>query len=299
MTAVGDALALSQTCVGCHVGSGPVSGFSGVRDVNHDLIAAGHPRLNFEFAAFLANIPPHWNVEKKSRTPKAVAHTWAVGQAVTAKAALELLVYRAEQAELRPPRAAWPEFAEYDCFACHHDLQGKSWRQERASAQRRLGSLSWSGWYYAMPRMLAAPAMADVPELLPALDELGRLLEMPNPKAPLVIAQARKTIKPIDSRLLKNLAGANYDARSPAKAYRSRLENPLSAEASWDVASQLYLALAALTDDGKQDPKLDPAIRDLLKKLAFPEGQARSEKYDSPKDFQPKSVRTILERLDP
>ena len=28
-----------------------------VRDVNHDLIAAGHPRLNFEFSAFLDNMP--------------------------------------------------------------------------------------------------------------------------------------------------------------------------------------------------------------------------------------------------
>ena len=34
----------AAVCVGCHVG--PPG-----RDMNHDLIAAGHPRLNFEFAA--------------------------------------------------------------------------------------------------------------------------------------------------------------------------------------------------------------------------------------------------------
>ena len=44
----------ANVCVRCHVG-GPD------RDVNHDLIAAGHPRLNFEFAAFMANLPKHWD----------------------------------------------------------------------------------------------------------------------------------------------------------------------------------------------------------------------------------------------
>ena len=28
-----------------------------LRDVDHDMLAAGHPRLEFEFAAFMANIP--------------------------------------------------------------------------------------------------------------------------------------------------------------------------------------------------------------------------------------------------
>ena len=47
-------------CVGCHVGEHSADGQT-VRDVNHDLIAAGHPRLNFEFSAFLDNMPAHWD----------------------------------------------------------------------------------------------------------------------------------------------------------------------------------------------------------------------------------------------
>ena len=50
----------SSVCVGCHVGEHSGGGLS-VRDVNHDLIAAGHPRLNFEFSASLENMPSHWN----------------------------------------------------------------------------------------------------------------------------------------------------------------------------------------------------------------------------------------------
>ena len=40
----------AETCVRCHVGEGDL-------DVNHDLIAAGHPRLAFEYAAFQGNMP--------------------------------------------------------------------------------------------------------------------------------------------------------------------------------------------------------------------------------------------------
>ena len=43
---------LSAACVGCHVGSA-------TQDLNHDLMAAGHPRLVFEASAYLANLPRH------------------------------------------------------------------------------------------------------------------------------------------------------------------------------------------------------------------------------------------------
>ncbi|HEY2881635.1 MAG TPA: multiheme c-type cytochrome, partial [Pirellulales bacterium] len=55
--------ARAKVCVGCHVGQPDADG-KPWRDVNHDLIAAGHPRLNFDFAAYMATLPPHWNTEK-------------------------------------------------------------------------------------------------------------------------------------------------------------------------------------------------------------------------------------------
>src|SRR5262249_40890342 len=49
-------------CVPCHVGVHPADD-APLQDVNHDLIAAGHPRLNFEFSAYQDRMPAHW-VEK-------------------------------------------------------------------------------------------------------------------------------------------------------------------------------------------------------------------------------------------
>jgi hypothetical protein len=46
------------------------------RDVNHDLIAAGHPRLSFELSAFMATMPPHWTAHRRPRAGRrgACAH---------------------------------------------------------------------------------------------------------------------------------------------------------------------------------------------------------------------------------
>src|SRR5262249_41475906 len=77
---------------------------------------------------------------------------WVLGQLATAEAAAVLLAYRANS-----EAAPWPELAEYDCFACHHDLKAKSWRQTTPKHYegRLAGSLPRGTWYYSMPRALA------------------------------------------------------------------------------------------------------------------------------------------------
>ena len=72
------------------------------------------------------------------------AQAWRVGQVVSAEAALRLLIGRATAAKEKAQ--PWPEFAEYDCYACHHGLQGPSWRQKRGYAGRVPGSLRWNDW---------------------------------------------------------------------------------------------------------------------------------------------------------
>src|SRR5579871_4604612 len=120
MTQLDDLAARAVVCVGCHVGA-PEEKANNLpaRDVNHELIAAGHPRLTFEFASYLADMPPHWNEPADRERP---AKAWVVGQAVQAEAELKLL---------QPPAAGpdnWPEFARFDCAACHHDLFWGKWR---------------------------------------------------------------------------------------------------------------------------------------------------------------------------
>ena len=68
MTKLFDPAVRAADCAGCHVGA-PASTDMPLREVNHDLIAAGHPRLNFEFTTYLRKMPPHW-AEKDRETNK-------------------------------------------------------------------------------------------------------------------------------------------------------------------------------------------------------------------------------------
>ena len=129
LATVGDRAA---ACAGCHVGA-PADESRGypVRDMNHDMIAAGHPRLNFDFAEYLRRLPKHW----REKAPANPAREWLVGRIVHAEAACRLLADRATANDEHRP---WPEFAEFDCAACHHKFA-----DPEDKAARRTGELRW------------------------------------------------------------------------------------------------------------------------------------------------------------
>ena len=118
-------------------------------DVDHDLLAAGHPRLNFEFSAFHAAMPHHWP-DAKDRDPSQdprgrrdfEALAWLIGHLVTTQAGLELLATRA--ADERKP---WPEFAEHLCAACHQSLSATPSQKPRG---RRL-EMPWADYAALAP----------------------------------------------------------------------------------------------------------------------------------------------------
>jgi hypothetical protein len=78
-------------------------------------MAAGHPPLAFDAAKFLRDMPPHW-VEDDPRT----VATWVEGMKAGAVAALRQVARAAQE------RERWPEFAVFDCYACHHAIQSGS-----------------------------------------------------------------------------------------------------------------------------------------------------------------------------
>jgi hypothetical protein len=152
-----DPVAAARMCVSCHVGDG-------TRAVDHEMIAAGHPPLVFELDTFSANLPPHW-AEHDGNRRWSGAGAWVAGQAIGLRASAAQLARQARA-------GGWPEFASYDCFACHHDLRQRSWWQARGSGGPP-GRPSWDGSRYAL---LLHLARALAPEAAPALrDAVGRL----------------------------------------------------------------------------------------------------------------------------
>lgn len=209
----------AAACVGCHVGAAPTKDIP-LRDVNHDLIAAGHPRLNFEFGSYQANMPAHWRPKQRSE-----ATLWQAGQNVSAQAALELL---AERANAGP----WPEFAEYDCFACHHALAEPSWRQADGR-KTKPGTLPWGTWYFALTR--------DLHGNLPALNALEQTMQTPIPDRAKALMQAKAALAE-----LRRIPGLT-ETRAGGRIVERFKSGTLRIEPSWDGAEQTYLALHALS----------------------------------------------------
>ena len=72
-------------------------------------------------------MPPHW--KEVDTDPWFAVRAMAVGQAVQMREQLKRVARESQN-------GIWPEYAELDCFACHHNLVAAkdSWRQERGYA---------------------------------------------------------------------------------------------------------------------------------------------------------------------
>jgi hypothetical protein len=135
----------SEKCVSCHVGTAD-------KQVDHEMIAAGHPDLTFELDSFSAAMPKHWKTNRPDEPPWLGVQTWAIGEAVQLRESLNRLSRRASGPH-------WPDYAELDCFACHHSLTlpGDSWRLTTADYYqgRRPGVPAWNASRYLVFRNFA------------------------------------------------------------------------------------------------------------------------------------------------
>jgi len=107
----------AETCMKCHVG--PSDAATSSQAVDHDLIAAGHPRLAFELHSYFESLPAHWDRQKDESRVAGGYHfqSWLAGQ-------LEYASW-CEAHNSDPLR----DFAQLDCAACHHALAPYSRQQ--------------------------------------------------------------------------------------------------------------------------------------------------------------------------
>lgn len=168
-----DPFVAAETCAGCHVG-GPPAADGAPREVSHDLIAAGHPRLAFELRSFKESEPPHWRDRflaaaapaaaaagrrADPRDPRAAPAAldpldeWALGRLGALGVFLGQVSRQGAAAERRrdadgPVAAVWPEFTAFDCYGCHRPALVAAGRDPAAATGGlgvpRLEPLHWS-----------------------------------------------------------------------------------------------------------------------------------------------------------
>lgn len=280
----------AELCAGCHVGS------KDGREVNHDLIAAGHPRLNFELSAYQAVLPRHWRRgDELTRHADFEAKAWIIGRLTSAKAAAALLENRS-----RSSREPVPEFSEYDCFACHHDLQEPSPTRRRGYPGRKPGDLPWGTWNFEMLPLVAqtlAPGDRRWFGERSSLRLLRREMSKPVPKRRAILELTPKLAADLN-RLIEIAEKARLDDRTLSLSIENTLNSsPSLGRSSWDQVAQRYLALASFHQARRdvsslpRDPRLETFLTTLADGLKYPDG------LDSPRGFRPKALEETVRRL--
>ncbi len=141
-------------CNHCHLGDA-------TRQVDHELIASGHPLLAFELDNYSETMPAHWTARKETHGVPA----WAVGQAMMFRDSLTNLARHARGEK-------WPEFSDMSCANCHHSLENSQWRQVRGWSGRA-GLPAFSPKHWAVLRLIVDRAS---PSARASLDESVKII---------------------------------------------------------------------------------------------------------------------------
>jgi hypothetical protein len=186
-------------CLTCHLGTTE-------KFVDHEMIAAGHPDLTFELGLFTSVMPAHWKMPEQGN-PWRQVQAWGVGQAVQLRESLNRLARRANG-------PVWPEYAELDCFACHHSLTRPedSWRQERGYAGRRPGNPPWNESRVVVFRDLVEEISPGASKQLnDEVSQLAGLMNQLNGNREQIAASAARASAWAD-QIMKQVDGQGFDS---------------------------------------------------------------------------------------
>ena len=240
----------AELCASCHVGGAE-------RNVHHDLLAAGHPPLRFELAAYHRKLTSHDEGGKQSHWNDALERIgtkdfevklWEAGRIASAKATLTLLESRAHRAALEIKESdstsiSWPEFAEYDCFSCHQKLRPA----DRESSRLPTSIPEWGKWNLAF--VSASAEAKDAKELSPLRAEMKKAFTAEPAAVEVQAANAQRTLIP-----------SLFQVTASSGELLELLELPSAARNSWETICQRYLAHRALQKSiGDEFKKLELA----------------------------------------
>jgi hypothetical protein len=140
---------------------------------------------------------------------------WGVGQAVQLRESLNRLSRRANS-------PVWPEYAELDCFACHHGLTRPedSWRQDRGYAGRRPGNPPWNESRVVVFRDLVEEISPEASkQLKDEVSQLAGLMNQLNGNREQIAASAARASSWAD-QIVKQVDAQGYDSAMTLRLMR-------------------------------------------------------------------------------
>ena len=245
----------SKLCLSCHVGD-----LADGKFVTHAMYAAGHPPLpGVELATFSEEMPRHWQylAEKKPEVQQllkfdpqdaSLEKTRLVLSSGLAafRDSMQLLAKQAAEAtDGREEEKAWPELAQFDCYACHHELKTPAWRQNR-HPKGKPGRPQMHEWPTALVQaslLFLGDKPSELAEHLKPLRQEFDNTPFGNPEK--VASAAAKVTAWADERL----KALNAKKEKKEKAVQDQFERPLDRA----TALTILRRLASLPDDETPD----------------------------------------------
>jgi len=247
----------AKACTLCHVGGKD-------RDMNHDIIAAGHPALYFDMAAYHESYPKHWR-DPQQNDPNFRSRLWLAGQIAMADSELELLAARADK---KLPISTWPEFANYQCTSCHVSLDGIP----RSPIQDTIvtGRAPIREWNLRGVENLSNYLNLQESDLLEASKTLKSRMEAANPNAEAIAANSNEL-----QRMLRILSNRDeslllWSRERQLQLSAQKLLNDRK-NSNWEYAAGTYLSAWA-TLSNKRNVVLDGNMNTIRNALLFPAG---------------------------
>jgi len=107
----------AEKCASCHV------------EIDHEIVAGGHPPLQFEMVAY-AQIMKHWDDADKVAAggPNPDPTLWSMGQLVGLRKSMEMIERRAGDNNYQSI-GKFSHFNDKNCYQCHHKLMDDAVRQ--------------------------------------------------------------------------------------------------------------------------------------------------------------------------
>ncbi|MBZ5602985.1 MAG: cytochrome c family protein [Acidobacteriia bacterium] len=264
----------TSTCLECHLGTKD-------KFVDHEMIAAGHPDLYFELASFQSVMPRHWKLAT-DKDPWVDVRDLAIGGAVQLRDQLKKVARDAQG-------PVWPEYANLDCFACHHSLTPAmdSWRQERGYPGHRPGNPPWNlSRYIVFKQVVNEVDRGSAQQLSSDIEKVYALVTALAADRSQIAAQATAASEAAD-KLVQKMTTAPIDAPMTQRLMKAicadadniAAQDERSAEQSAMVLDSLYVAYSRNAKVDNAD-RVHASIQALFKQFEDPSS------YNGPKFAQ-------------
>ena len=247
MSNVESFLSRAKICSSCHIGELNRTNGSSVgldREVDHRMMAAGHPPMHFDFEVYSRRYPVHWDTTEETiglGSPIGLER-WRTGKITAAITKLNQLAARADRSTGQSANTNdWPELTEYSCTSCHHSLKQPSWRPARGAK----AIADWDDW--CISQLDCAIREPSVGELDSQFRLLKSQMEKIAPEPRIVMLTAKSLCRMLEMELDHASAPIENGADVMLRKLKSRVNN-VTGIRNWESATQWYIATRVLCE---------------------------------------------------